>query len=124
MISFIMMSIGTGVYEVWGTPYDFVHEMNKTEAYDDSIPDTEAKMLEIDSDFVGSEAQAQAFAIRELIYESFSGMTYNLILVDDLSIEKGDILQLPDGSRTYVLGYSRTMERGKAHMLNVSGFRV
>jgi hypothetical protein len=43
--------------------------------------------------------------------------------VDDLRIEPGDIIELHDGSRLYVTGYSRDLTRGASAELQVTGFR-
>ena len=119
-----MMSLGTGVYEVWGTPFYYVHSTNKTEAYDNTAPAWSDKTVEIANDFVMNEAQAQAYATRELVYQALSASTHTISIVEDPSIERGDILQLPDGSRFYVTDYSRDIGRGKSHTLSLDGFRV
>lgn len=124
VIMTIMMSIGTGVYEIWGTPYDYVYETNTTEAFDDSAPPWVANVLEISNDFVLDENVAQQMAVRELLYHNLESRTFTVTIVDDPSIEVGDILQLPNGARMYVTSYSREIARGAAHLLNVQGFRV
>ena len=125
VIMLIMMSVGTGVYEIWGTPYDFVHATNTTEAYNSGSPEWAELVQEISNDFVMNEGQAQAMASRELIYESLSASSHSITVVDDPSIENGDILKLPDGSHFYVTGYRRdALARGESHVLSVDGFRV
>lgn len=119
----IIMSLGTGVYEIWGEPYDYVHETNTTEAYNDSTPEWMRLEESIDSDFVMNEGHAQQIAVRELLYRSLSAITWNVDIIDHPALERGDILQLPDGSRLYVLTYSRDLTRGSAAMLSVQGFR-
>ncbi|MNG09144.1 hypothetical protein D3C84_925480 [compost metagenome] len=120
----IIMSLGTGVYEIWGEPFDYVHETNTTEAYNDSTPEWMRLEETIDSDFVMNEGHAQQIAVRELLYRSLSATTWNVDIIDHPALERGDILQLPDGSRLYVLSFSRDLTRGSAAMLSVQGFRV
>ena len=120
----IIMSLGTGVYEIWGEPYDYVHETNTTEAYNDSTPEWMRLEESLDSDFVMNEGHAQQIAVRELLYRSLSAITWNVDIIDHPALERGDILQLPDGSRLYVLTFSRDLTRGSAAMLSVQGFRV
>lgn len=120
----VMASIGTGMYEVWGTPYDYVHARNTTEAYDDSAPDWLGNEVEIENDFVMDEPMAQAYAVRELLHQARAAASYQAVIVDDPRIEPGDILQLPDTSRLYVTGYRRDLSPGAPATLEVEGFRA
>src|SRR5574337_1166401 len=94
-----MASIGTGVYEVWGTPYDFVHARHTTEAYDPAAPEWMDATEVVETDLVQNDAHAQAIAARELIYRARSAQSYGMTIVDDPRIEPGDIIGLPDGTR-------------------------
>lgn len=122
-VNLLLMCLGTGHYEIWGTPYDYVHARNKTAAYNNTVPHWHARSKIIESDFVLNEAHAQAFAIRELFYEHRSATTMSVKIVDDLRIELGDILQFSDGSRFYVTDYSRAIGPGSAAMLDLTGFQ-
>lgn len=121
-----MASIGTGSYEVWGTPFDYVKGRNITEAYDPEFEDQEwsANPAEIESDFISSEDHAQAVTGIEFIYRALGVNSYSATLVDDPRIEVGDILELPDASRIYVTGYKRELTRGASALIDVEGFRV
>lgn len=120
----ITLSLGTGSYEIWGDPYDYVHEVNTSEAYDLNAPAWVRLEEELTSDFVMNEEHAQALAVRELLYRSLAAHSWNVDIVDNPLIEKGDILRLPDGSRLYVNGYSRDLSHGAPAVLSVKGFRV
>lgn len=120
----IIMSLGTGNYEIWGEPYDYVHETNTTEAYDAGQPGWVRLEEEISSDFITNEEHAQAVAVRELLYRSLSAHSWNVDIIDHPAIERGDILQLPDGSRLYVNDFSRDLAHGAPAVLSVKGFRV
>jgi hypothetical protein len=120
----IMMSIGTGMYEIRGTPYDYVHARNTTEAYDCDAPAWLQRDVEIENDFVMSEDAAQALAVRELIYQAKAANSYSVTIVDDPRIEPGDIVELHDGTRLYVTSYSRDLTRGAAATLDIEGFRA
>jgi uncharacterized protein (DUF697 family) len=123
-IYLVLASIGTGVYEVWGTPYDFVHGRNTTEAYNKHAFRWEDKPEVIETDFIANEEHAQVVVVREVIHRGRSGHSYNLDIVDDLRVQRGDILALPDSSRVYVTDYQRDLTFGAAAVLNVQGFRV
>jgi hypothetical protein len=121
---YVMSSIGSGQYEIRGRPYDWVRARNLTEAYNDATDSWVQKIVEIENDFVMSQAMSEAYAVRELLYQSQQATSYGVTIVDDPRIEHGDILQLPDGSRLYVTGYQRDLTRGAAAMLDISGFKV
>lgn len=120
----IIMSLGTGVYEIWGEPYDYVHETNTTEAYNDNVPGWMRLEETLDSDFVMNKGHSEQVAVRELLYRSLAASSWDIEIVDYPPLERGDILQLPDGSRIYVTGYSRDLSRGAPALLSVKGFRV
>ena len=120
----VMMALGTGVYEVRGTPYDYVHARNTTEAYECDAPVWAQRDAEIENDFVMNEDAAQAMAVRELIYAVKSANSYNVTIVDDPRIEPGDIIELHDGTRIYVTGYTRELTRGAPAVLEIEGFRA
>jgi hypothetical protein len=120
----IMMSLGTGMYDIRGQPYDLVNARNTTEAIAKGVPDWLIQNLDIQNDFVMNENHAQAFAARELIYESRAATSYNAQILDDPRIEPGDIAQLPDGSRIYVTDYERNLSYGSKALLDLTGFRA
>jgi len=123
-VMLIMMSIGTGMYEIRGTPFDLVNARNRTEATAKGVPDWLIQNQDIETDFIMNEAHAQAFAARELIYRARSASKYNARIVDDPRIERGDIVELPDASRIYVLDYARDLTHGSKHLLQLTGFRA
>jgi hypothetical protein len=118
----VMTSIGTGVYEVWGTPFDFVHARNITEAYDAASPDWGEAVAEFDSDLIINADHARAVAARELIYRNKSAQRYGVQIIDDPRIEPGDLIALPDGSRLYVTSYRRQLGRDAPAVLDIEGF--
>lgn len=118
----VITSIGTGVYEIWGAPYDFVHARHTTEAYNPGAPagrcgDTRNRSAE-------RPEHARSLAARELIYRTRKAQTYGVTLIDDPRIEPGDLLGLPDGSRLYVTSYRRALGRDAPALLKVEGFQA
>ena len=118
------MTIGTGTYEIWGTPYDWVHARNVSEAFDSSQPPWVDNVADIESDFVVNEDHAKGIAIRELVYRAREANKWSVTLVDDPRIEYGDILQFTDGSKLYVEDFSRRLDRGSEAILDVKGFLI
>lgn len=122
--TFLMMNIGTGTYEVWGQPYDFVHAKNVSEAFDSSVPVWVNNVMDIQCDFIINEAHAQAVAIRELIYTAQSANKWSVTIVDDPRVEYGDILEFPDESQLFVEDFNRPLGRGSEATLEIKGFLV
>lgn len=119
-----MASIGTGVYEIWGVPYDYAHGRNTTEAYDPDADPATDKIVAVETDFAMNEEHAQAIAAREFFFQSFSASSYGVTMVDDLRVQEADILELPDGSRIFVTGFQRDLSHGSPAVLQVSGFQI
>ena len=119
----IMMSIGVGNYEIWGEPVDFVHAVNKTEAFDENAPFWMERVDEEQNDLIFDEDHAQDTCVRELLHRVASQNKWDTEITDDARIEPGDILQLPDESRLFVTDYTRSLMRDSAAVLTVSGFR-
>lgn len=124
IILIIIMSLGTGNYEFWGSPFDFVHAKNTTEAFDRDAPRWADIEKTIDNDFIYGESHARAVATRELIFENAGAVSWGATIVDDPRLEIGDLIGLPDGSRLFITGYQRDLSRGEEAVLNVTGFRV
>jgi hypothetical protein len=122
--AYMVMSIGTGTYHIWGTPFDWVHARNVSVAFDSSVPDWVDNSVDIESDFIINEEHAKAVAIRELIYQAREANKWNITIVDDPRIEYGDVLQFTDGTQLYVEDFTRNVERGSEATLDVRGFLI
>jgi hypothetical protein len=120
----IMAAMGTGDYEIWGVPYSYVHARNTSEAYSSTALAWADNPVTEECDFIMNEAHAQAVCTRELIYQAAAANTQNLTIVEDRSVEKGDIIQLPDGSQMYVLDFTRGIMSQRDNTLDVSGFTI
>lgn len=121
-VMMILMSVGTGVYEIWGNPFDWVHARNTTEAFDENSPGFIDNPIDIETDFVMSESHAQDIAVRELIYRYNEQNAWSITVIEDKRIEFGDILEFPDGTRMYVLDRSRPIARDSEALMSVKGF--
>lgn len=120
----VMLSVGTGVYEIWGNPYDSVRVRNTTEAYDSNAPAWMDNAQEIENDLIMNEAHAQAVAVRELVYLARSANKWTVSIVDDPSIEYGDLIEFPDGNIMFVEDVRRSIARGTDPSMELSGFLI
>lgn len=117
----LMCSIGTGVYEVRGRPYDLVNPVNETVAYDPN-GSPGGRFDTVETDLCDSEERAQAIATREFIYRARAASSLSLTIVDDPRIEVGDIVAMPDGTRIAVTGVQRDLSPGSSNVAELSGF--
>lgn len=120
----IMRQVGTGSYEIWGVPFDYIFPMNRTEVFlEDARPWTEV-VEDLESDFIIDEDHAQRVAEDELIHRHLAASPMSVQLVDDQRIEPGDILLLRGQKRFYVEDLSQEFSRGSAATINLTGFRI
>jgi hypothetical protein len=123
-ILIIMMSLGSAQYEVWGTPYDLVYLEKESVAVEYGLEYWEEVEKEFQNDFIGSHDQADAVAVKELIYEKSASLPRKLTLEDDLALEVGDIVQLPDGRKVFIQDMRKQIKRGDVPILEIQGFKV
>ena len=106
-----MMSIGSGSYEIWGMPFDFVYREIEFIAVAPGIEFWNENELEIDNDIVDSCAAAEALAIRELMYQQQISSPRSILMAHNLHIEQGDIIMLPDGRIYTVTNWNYNINR-------------
>jgi hypothetical protein len=125
-ILLIMMSIGTGQYEVWGTPYEMVYLEQQYIAIKSSTEFWQEREKELRNDFISTEEQAKPLVLTQLHYEVMKEQPRSLVLRYDPRIEEGDIIQLSNTVRVYVGAVKRVMRRGSGDplVMNVEGWRT
>lgn len=117
----IMMAIGTGTYEIWGQPYDYIHAKNFTIVRASNIPYYAISQTELESNLILNEAHAQAIMVKHLLYLHSGNYGMEATIEDDPRIEVGDILLFEDGSRIMVKGFSNDFTRGSPADMRVQG---
>jgi len=125
-ILLIMMCLGTGQYEVWGTPYEMVYLEQQAIAIKSGVEFWEEREKEIRNDFISTLEQAQPLAINELHYEVMKENPRTLMLRYDPRIEPGDIIQLSSTVRVYVESITRSLVRNSAEVqtMTIQGWRT
>ncbi len=81
----MMMCIGTGQYEIWGTHYDYVYLKSRRSLSECNIPYWQENERVIKNDFLGTQEQADAIALLELIWEKSKCYPRKLTIQDDLA---------------------------------------
>ena len=123
-VMLVMMGIGTGHYEIWGQPFDYIHARNVSEAYNQDVVEWIENRQEFNCDMIANEAQADQLAINELKYLAYSSQTSTIVMHDNPNIEVGDIIQIHTGERFYITDYSRDLSRGASSELTINCFMV
>ena len=106
-----MMSIGSGSYEIWGMPFDYVYREIEFVAVASGIEFWNENELEISNDIVDSCAAAEALAVRELMYQQQLNSPRNIRMIHNLHIELGDIIRLPDDRMYTVTNWNYNINR-------------
>ena len=123
-IMLIMMSLGSAQYEIWGTPYDYAYVQEESLAIEDGLNYWQENEKQISNNFLGSYDQADSLAVTELIWEKSNSYPRQLIIDDDLALEMGDIVLLPDGRKFLITNLTKKMQRGEIPQLTLTGFKV
>lgn len=118
----VLLSFGTGRYQIVGQMFDTVQEVNETVAYDPTASPAAYRAEVVENDFIGSEGTAIGMVTREFVYRARASTAWSLTIVDDPRIEVGDIVGLADGTRLFVTGYRRSLSHGDAALLELQGF--
>lgn len=125
-VMLIMMCIGTGTYEVWGTPYEMVYLEEEAIAMKSGIDFWQERERSIRNDFISSLEQAQPLVVNELHYEVMKEQPRTLLLRYDPRIEPGDIIQLSSTVKVWVEQISRVLTRNSVDVstMSVNGYRT
>lgn len=118
-----MMILGTGIYEIFGNPYEYAYLEKQAIAMLDNIPFWEEKEKNIRNDFISTEEKAHQLALTELLFAQSQGQPRNFVIANDPRIEKGDIIQLANGVKIFVDTAQRTIVRGQPIPMSISGFK-
>jgi hypothetical protein len=125
-ILLFMSTIGTGSYEVWGTPYEMVYLEQQAIAMKSGVEFWQEREKEIRNDFISTPEQAQPLVLTQLHYEVMKEQPRTLALRYDPRIEPGDVLELSSSVRIYVEDVKRGMRRGTVDplVMTVTGYRT
>jgi hypothetical protein len=119
-----LMILGTGVYDVVGTPFDYAFLERRAIALMDNILFWEEHELEIRNEFISTEEHAHSLALQELLFEQSKLNPRNMVVQYDPRIERGDIIEMPGELKLFVLNATRTLERGGKQATSLGGVRT
>jgi hypothetical protein len=123
---FIMMCLGTGLYEIWGTPYEMVYLEQQAIAQKSGIDFWQEREKTIRNDFLSTLENTQPLAVNELHYEVMKENPRTLLLRYDPRLEPGDVIQLSSTVKIYIDSIARTFGRNTsdAMTMTVQGWRT
>jgi len=124
VILLIMMSLGSAQYEIWGTPFDYAYLEKTSIAIQYGVENFAENELELENNFIGSFDQADIVTTTELIWQRTIAIVRKMIMIDDLVVEKGDIIELPDQRRFLILAINKSIKRGESSLLELDGCKV
>lgn len=119
-----MMILGTGIYEIFGVPFDYAFLEKQAVAMLCELQFWEEKELNIRNDFISTESRAHELALNELFYNISLGSPRTLVVANDPRYEPGDILELPGGVKFFIQKASKRIRRGQFSALTLQGFRT
>jgi len=123
-IAIIMMSMSSCQYEVWGIPFTYAYLQEQSTAMQDNLQYYDEVEEDITCNFLGSYAQADVVALTELIWQKSLSYPRRLQCDEDLALEVGDIVALPDGRELVITGMSKTLKRGEIPIVQIDGGKV
>lgn len=127
LILMVLAINSSGVYEIRGIPVLPVFKEISAVLTVEGTPDYLLNQKEIQNDWINSTEHLLDVATVELLFEVAQGKPRELTVVDDYSIEIGDIVQVPLGTnplRIWVDALRRTLSRENVPMLQISGYLV
>lgn len=120
----VLTQVAVGAYEVQGVPFDMIHAVNESEAYDQDAEEWRQQLEELQNDLIPNEQIADSLAVNELIYRARSASRASITIADDLRIEPNDLVGLEDARRLFVTDLSRDLTRGAEAVVKLEGFFV
>ena len=119
-----MNYIGTGVYEVYGEPYEYVYQEVISDSRMTGLDPEELRKVEYRNDFVSTFEVLDALGAQHLRRETVKNQLHEFGLVDDPLLEVDDVIELADGCRYYVVSIRKTLKRGGEPIMHVSCWKV
>ena len=107
-----MQFIGTGVYEVWGKPFEYVYQEIVSDNRLTGLDPEELRKAEYRNDFVSTMEKLDELGAEHLRREMLKNQLYDIQILDDPLLEVDDVVELRDGSRYYVVSVKKTIQRG------------
>ncbi len=107
-----MQFIGTGVYEVWGKPFEYVYQELVSDNRLTGLDAEELRKAEFRNDFVSTIEALDELGEQHLRREMLKNQLYQVEVLDDPLLEVDDVIELADGARYYVVSAAKKIQRG------------
>jgi hypothetical protein len=116
----------TGQYTIVGTLLIPVFKEIVVVMTQEGIPDYLLNQKQIRNDWLNEQEELLEVAQRELMFEFAQGQPREVDVVNDLSLEIGDIIYLPFGGglRLWIESISKSISRGELPTMRLSAYRA
>jgi len=126
LVKKVFATISTGQYEIKGTVLIPVFKEISVVLTETGVPDYLLNQKEIRNDLLNEQTELLTIAELELIFEHAQAEPRAYDVLNDLELEIGDIVHLPQGGglRIWIDALSKSISRGAVPTINVQGYRA
>lgn len=126
LVLYTLSLVSSGSYEIRGNPIIPVYQEITAIVTNSNTPDYLLHQKEIHNDWINTEEELKELAILELLWETAQESPRDVGLLNDWSLEIGDVIQLPvaGGIKIWIESMSKTISRGSVPILELSGYKV
>ncbi|MGH9462434.1 MAG: hypothetical protein ACRD1X_14550 [Vicinamibacteria bacterium] len=119
-----MQFVGTGRYEIWGKPFEYVYQELVSDNRLTGLDPEELRKAEYRNDFVSTIEELDELGAKHLRREVLKNQVYELEILDDPLLEVDDVVELGDGSRYYVTTLRKTLRRNGRATMTLTAWKV
>ena len=127
LIMFALAIVSSGIYEIRGIPILPVFKEISAVLTVEGTADFLVNQKEVQNDWINTHEHLLQIALIELLFEVAQGKPRDVTVVDDYSLEVGDIIQVPLGEnplRLWIDSLRRTIGREEVPLLQLSGYAI
>lgn len=119
-----MQFVGTGIYEVWGKPFEYVYAELVSDNRLTGLDPEELRKAEYRNDFVSTMEDLDRLGKVHLRRETLKNQVYELEVMDDPLLEVDDVIELADKCRYYVVSVRKTLRHGAKPTMTLTAWKV
>ncbi len=118
-----MNYIGSGEYDVYGSPFEFVYQELVSDNRLVGLDPSELRTYDYRNDFITTMADLDAIGAQRLRRELVKNQVFEIKLLDDPLLEVDDVIEI-NGARYYIVTAERTLSRGGDWILTLTTWKI
>lgn len=119
-----MQFIGSGTYEIWGEPFEYVYQELQSRALLPGLDPDEIRQADFRNDFLSTMDELDV-RVRELLRrELVKDQLFQITMMDDPLLEVDDVLETSSGERFYVLNVRKNFQREKKATMTLTCWKI